>query len=195
MGRLKEHQKKALFALLLLLGIGAIVFYWRVGSDSTPGDYQVKKGNYRLEDGQLAEAEKEFLSALEENPNHAPAHLGLAITYMQMQRHDAALNEFNRAVEQAPEMAAAYADRGILHDRLGNYEQALADYKKALALNSEVLSGPGWLWRFLHNVEQKPPAVVDRARYLEQELRKPPEERLLRIPELDNQQKMYKVDG
>lgn len=195
MGHLKEHQKKALFALLILLGIGASVFYWRVGSEDTPGDYHVKKGNYRLEDGQLAEAEKEFLLALGKSPDYAPAHLGLAISYLQMDRSADSLVEFDRTLELAPEMAAAYADRGILFDRLGQYEKALADYKKALSLDSEILEGPGWLWRFLHNVDKKPPAIADRARYLEEELQKPPEKRLLKIPEADEQQRMYKVDG
>jgi tetratricopeptide (TPR) repeat protein len=191
----KDHQKKALVALLILIGIGAFVFYWRVGSEETLGDYQIKKGNYRLEDGQLAEAEKEFLLALEKNPDHAAAHLGLALTYMQMDRSADALAQFNRTLELAPEMTAAYADRGILYDRLGQYEKALTDYQKALSLNSEILEGPGWLWRFLHNVEKKPPAVGDRARYLEEELQKPPEERLLKVPEADKKQRMYKVDG
>jgi tetratricopeptide (TPR) repeat protein len=195
MASLREHHKKALIALLLLCGVAAFIFYWRVGSETAPGDFQVKTGNYRLEDGQLDEAVKEFTLALEKDPDHAMAHLGLGITYMQMERFADAEAEFNRTLELAPEMAVAYADRGILYDRAGKYQSALADYKKALALDSEVLSGPGWLWRFMRNIDKKPPSIADRAAYLEEELQKPPGQRLLKVPKLDDQQRMYKVDG
>ena len=192
---MKERQKKALIGLVVLVGIMVLVLYWRTGTEENPGDYQVKKANYRLEDGQMEEAVKEFSEALEKNPDHIGAHLGLAIAYMQMNRTDEALAKFDRTIELAPDMAAAYADRGILYDRIGRYPEALADYKKALSLDAEILDGPGWLWRFMRNIDEKPPAVADRARYLEEELRKPPEERVLKVPELDETQRMHKVDG
>jgi tetratricopeptide (TPR) repeat protein len=194
MASLQEHHKKALTALLVLVGVAALIFYWRVGSESNPGDYQVKKGNYRLEDGQYEEAVKEFSLALEKNPDHIYAHLGLAITYMQMERYEEAEAEFNTTIELAPKMAVAYADRGILYDRAEQYQLALSDYKKALALDSEILEGPGWLWRFMRNVDKKPPGIADRAAYLETELQKPPAERLLNLPEKDQEQRMYKVE-
>lgn len=194
MASLQEHHKKALTALLVLVGVAALIFYWRVGSESNPGDYQVKKGNYRLEDGQYEEAVKEFSLALEKNPDHIYAHLGLAITYMQMERYEEAEAEFNTTIELAPKMAVAYADRGILYDRAEQYQLALSDYKKALALDSEILEGPGWLWRFMRNVDKKPPGIADRAAYLETELQKPLAERLLNLPEKDQEQRMYKVE-
>lgn len=180
--------------MLVLVGVAALIFYWRVGSETNPGDYQVKKGNYRLEDGQYDEAVKEFSLALEKNPDHVYAHLGLAITYMQMERYKEAEAEFNRTIKLAPEMAVAYADRGILYDRTEQYQLALSDYKQALALDNEILEGPGWLWRFMRNVDKKPPAIADRAAYLEAELEKSPDERLLYVPEMDQEQRMYKVE-
>ncbi len=88
--------------------------------------------------------------------------------------------------------AQAYADRGILNDRAGQYEAALHDYRKALKLNPELAEGPGWLWRFLRNIPDRPPTIADRADYLEEQLKKPESERLLRVPELDAKQRMYK---
>jgi len=194
MASLQDHHKKALTALLVLVGVAALIFYWRVGSETNPGDYQIKKGNYRLEDGQYDEAVKEFSLALEKDPDHIYAHLGLAITYMQMERYEEAEAEFNTTIELAPEMAVAYADRGILYDRTEQYQLALSDYKKALALDSEILEGPGWLWRFMRNVDKKPPGIADRAAYLETEFQKPPDERLLNLSEMDQEQRMYKVE-
>ena len=122
------------------------------------------------------------------------AHLGLAITYMQMNKSAAALAEFNRTIELAPELAAAYADRGVLYDRMGEYEKALADYRKALSMDPKILEGPGFLWRFMRNIDEKPPTILQRADYLEAELAKPVAERLLKVPEIDKKQRMYKID-
>jgi Flp pilus assembly protein TadD len=194
MGKKIKFDTKAAPYIIGLLVIIGIIFYWRVGVEDNPGDYNVKAGNYRLEDGQYEEAVKEFSEALKKNPENALAHLGLAITYIQMNKSAEALVELNRTIELAPEMAATYANRGVLYDRWGEYEKALADYRKALALDPEILEGPGFLWRFMRNIDEKPPTILQRADYLEAELAKPPAERLLRIPEKDEKQRMYKID-
>ena len=180
--------------ILGFFAILGLIFYWRLGAEKIPGDYNVKTGNYRLEDGQYDEAVKEFNKALKKNPDHVMAHLGLALTYMQTDNTTGALQEFNLVVEKKPDMAAAFADRGILYDRMGEHRKALADYKKALELDPQILEGPGWLWRFMRNIDEKPPTIKERAEYLEAELTKPKEERLLKVPEEDEKQRMYKID-
>lgn len=187
-------QPKVFFAIAIFVGITALVLYWRLGADMAPGDYYVKKGNYRLEDGQFEQAVEEFKIALGENASHVSAHLGLAISYMQMKMDSDAMREFNATIELAPDLAVAYADRGILYDKVGNYPAALKNYKKALSLDHEVAKGPGWLWRFMRNIQEKPPTIRDRAVYIEQELQKPPEQRLLSLPEQDSSQRMYKIN-
>ena len=189
-----QFDPKAVPYIIGLLAIIGLIFYWRVGVEKDPGDYNVKKGNYRLEDGQYEEAVKEFSEALGKNPDHAMARLGLALTYMQMEKDSEAMQEFNLVIENNPELAPAYADRGILYDRMGEHRKALADYKKAMALDEEILEGPGWLWRFMRNIDEKPPTIKDRAAYLEAELAKPEEERVLKVPEIDEKQRMYKID-
>ncbi len=194
MGNKIKFDSKAIPYIVGLLCLFAFIFYWRVGAEKVPGDYSVKKGNYRLEDGQLDEAIKEFSEALQKNPDHAMAHLGLALTYMQMGDYDASMNKFNTVIKLNPDIAAAIADRGILYDRLGQHEKALADYRKALEMDPEILEGPGWFWRFMRNIDEKPPTIKDRADYLEAELAKPEAERLLQVPEVDEKQRMYKID-
>ena len=194
MGQKIKFDTKALPYIIGLLIIIGFIFYWRTGVEKNPGDYNVRKGNYRLEDGQYEEAVKEFSEALGKNPEHAMARLGLALTYMQMGRESEAIQEFNLVVELNPELAAAYADRGILYDQIGEHEKALADYRKAIELDEEILEGPGWLWRFMRNIDEKPPTIKERAAYLEAELAKPEDERLLRVPEVDEKQRMYKID-
>ncbi len=189
-----EKNRKALTFLLLFAGILTFVFYWRTaGGDQAPGDYEVKKGNYRLEDGQFDLAVAEFNKALEIDDDHLGAHLGLAVTYLQTDQTERALAKFNRIIEIDPEFAVAFANRGIIHDRQGRFDQAVADYRKALELDGYLAKGPGFLWRFMRNIEKAQPTIKDRADYLEAELEKPPEERLLRVPDLDDQQRMYKA--
>jgi tetratricopeptide (TPR) repeat protein len=189
---LRSGKLSGLIALLLMIGVGAVFVYWRTGVEDSPGDYQVRKGNYRLEDSQYEEAIREFNEALEENPGHVRARHGLAVTYLQMGRMEDAIAAFDAALDADPSFAVAYADRGITYDRLGMYEEALRDYRKALELDPKVVEGPGWLWRFLQNVSEKPPTIRERADYLEKELKKPAGERLLRVQEKDDDQLMYK---
>lgn len=188
----RRENTSGFIALLLFVGVLIFVFYWRTGVEETPGDYHVKKGNYRLEDGLYEDALKEFNLALKRNPKHVNAHLGIALTYMQMGKNDEALLYFDKALELDPNLAVAYADRGILYDRLGKYALALKDYKKAMELEPRLARGPGWIWRLLHTVGEKPSSIGARAKYLEEQLKKPPEERVLRIPDEDSKQKMYK---
>lgn len=187
-----KFDTKAVPFIIGLLGIFALFVYMRVMSD--PVEYKVKTGNTRLQDGQYEEAVKEFSNALGESPDHAMARLGLAVTYMQLGKEREALDEFNLVIEKNPDLAPAYADRGILYDRMGEHRKALADYMKAIELDEEILEGPGWLWRFLRNIDEKPPTIKERAAYLEAELAKPEAERLLRVPEEDEKQRMYKID-
>jgi len=187
-----KETRKALVILAVLISVVGLVYYWRVLAEDTPGDYHVRKGNYRLEDGQFEEALGEFALALRKNPGHKGAFLGIAVTYTRMGRLEEALQSFDRAIELDRDYAVAYADRGVANDRLGKYEEALRDYRKALELDPELGSGPGWLWRFMRNINEKPPTIRDRAEYLEAELKKPPEERVLSVPELDEKQRMYK---
>jgi tetratricopeptide (TPR) repeat protein len=111
---------------------------------------------------------------------------------MQLGMFDESRTAFDRAIKLNEKFATAYANRGILNDRTGRFEEAVRDYRKAVELEPEIVEGPGYLWRFLHNVADRPPSVADRADYIEKELQKPESERLLRVPELDEKQRMYK---
>ena len=187
----RSENRAGLFVLLLFAAVVAFVLYWRTAVEDTPGDYHVKTGNYRLQDGQYDRAIAEFDLALEVNADHPLAYLGIALALMHQNRHEASLEAFGHALALDDSLAVAYADRGILHDRMGRHDLALQDYRRALALDPKLADGPGWLWRFLRNIPERPPTIADRAAYLEAELRKPPEDRLLRRPEIDAQQRMH----
>ncbi len=105
------------------------------------------------------------------------------------QEQNKGINEANRRA-----VGVAHANRGILKDQLADYHGALADYQMSLKLVPEIKEGPGFLTRFMRNQPEKPPSIADRARYLKEQLAKPADERLLRLPEEDVKQRSYKLD-
>lgn len=187
-----QKQKSALITLAVLIAVSVAVYYWRTG-ETYPGSYNVKVGNYRLEDGLHDQALEEFNKALQKKPDNIHAYLGIAVTYLQTGRLSEAETTFDKIFSINPEFAVGYANRGVLYDRTGRYPQALADYQKALELDPFLSKGPSWLWRFMRNIDEKPPTISDRADYLEKELQKPENERVLKVQEVDQQQRMYKA--
>jgi tetratricopeptide (TPR) repeat protein len=185
-------NKNSLTAMVVLAGlvIFAFFYYQYTVREHTPGENRYRLANKHLEDGEYNEALTVFNEVLSRFPDYKNAHLGKALTLMQMEKFDESRSSFDRAIELDHNFASAYANRGILNDRTAHYQEALSDYRKALELNPELAEGPGLLWRFLRNIPDKPPTIADRADYLEAELKKPEEERLLRIPEIDAQQRM-----
>jgi tetratricopeptide (TPR) repeat protein len=188
----RTSKASGAIVFLLICAIGAVFVYWRVGGDQAPGEYEVRKGNYRLEDGQYEEALEQFGLALEADSESVRAYQGIAVTYLQMGRLKEAVEIFTRVVTLDPAYAIAYADRGIALDRLGRHEEALRDYRMAIEIEPDIVKGPGFLWRFMRNISEKPPSIQQRVDYIEAELKKPREERKLSLPELDDEQWMYK---
>ena len=157
-----------------------------------PGDLAYLEGNNLFEDGEYQRALAKYDEALDEDPNHIHAMRGRALSLMQLGQSPQALAAFNTAIALDSDFGATYANRGVLHDRMGRYQQAIEDYERGLALDPELAEGPHWLTRFLRNQPQKPPGVAERAASLRRELAKPESERLLRVPELDSEQRSYK---
>ena len=112
---------------------------------------------------------------------------------MLLEQYDEALGVFNKVIEQEPEFSASYANRGILHDRMQNYTAAIADYEKAIQLDPEIADGPSWITRFLRNQAEKPPTILDRMKYLQVEMSKPEDQRVLQLPNKDEKQRPYKL--
>lgn len=177
------------FTLIVVFGY---YYFQFMAHENVPGENIFRLANKNLEEGVYEDALKLFDKAIALTPDYRDAHMGRAITLMQMQRYNESRKAFDTAIGLDEGYAAAYANRGILNDRTGRYEDAIRDYRKAVELDPEITEGPGFLWRFLRNIPEKQPTIEDRANYLEEELKKPESERLLRVPEIDAQQRMYK---
>ncbi len=167
------------------------------------GDYEVRQGDILLGDKKYSEALDRFDAALREMPNHRGALMGKAIALLQLEHFDEAEEVFTHTIGYLTEslepddatgtavLAGAYANRGILYDRTARYEQAVADYVQALKIDEEAVKGPGVVDKVLY-VMPRPATVRDRAIYLQKQLALPEEERVLRVPENDAEQRMHK---
>ena len=172
-------------------------------TSEAPGDYYVRKGDIRLSDGTYDEALENFNLALDEFPNHRGAIMGRALVFTQTERYDEAIAEFDHLIgflEDTLEkddatghgvLAAAYANRGIVYDRQGNYEAALASYIAALKTDEDTGSGPDVIHKILYGSSDVS-SVRKRARYIYEQLELPESQRVMRLPEIDDKQRMYK---
>ena len=61
----------------------------------------------------------------------------------------------------------------------------------ALKTDSDAVGEPGVVHKILY-ADPNPSSVRKRARYIYEQLRKPPTERLMRVPEIDAKQRMRK---
>lgn len=162
-------------------------------SQVTPGDHAYLAGNNLFEDGHYERALQAYEQALDEVPEHIHALRGKARSLLKLKRYQAALQAFNDAIAKDPEFAGTYANRGILYDWMGRHREALADYERALQLDGELGDGPSWITRFFRLQPEKPPTILERARYLREQFAKPETERQLRLPDADDNQRPYKM--
>ncbi len=194
------------FVVICAIATFAMFSLWtavRIFTDREPGDYYTRQGDIRLGEGKLDEAMASFDRALAEMPDHRGALMGRALVHIRAERIPEAVAELTYLIgflEKTLErddrtgwatLAAAYANRGILHDRAGRYRAALADYVEALRTDEGALSGPHLFDKIIYGTP-RPSTVRDRAVYLDRQLRLPPDQRLLRVPEIDDRQRMYK---
>lgn len=200
-----------LTALAVLAGwgwsqFGPLIAYnmgWVEEAPVEVGDFHVRRGDQRLGDGLWDQAIEEFDKALAIIPNHRGALMGRAIAFLQSGRGEQARAEFDYLIAYLEEnlapddptgrgvLAAAYANRGILNDREGRYREALDDYIAALRVDAEAVAGPGIINKILYGAEGRS-SVRDRAEYLARQFEKPEEERVFRVEELDERQRMHK---
>ena len=194
------------YIVLMILAIAAAAAF-SLGYDfftaAEPGDYYVRKGDIRLGEGKFDEALENFDLALEEAPDHRGAVMGRALVFTQTERYNEAIAEYEhliRFLEDTLEaddrtgkgtLAAAYANLGIVYDRLGNYQAALDSYIEALRTDAGAVSGPDVVHKILYGSTDIS-SVRKRAQYIYEQLQLPEDQRLLRIPEIDDKQRMYK---
>ena len=199
-GVLRRFIKYMAFATFFMFSVWAI----KGMIENTPeGDYEVRQGDIFLSDGEYDKAIERFEEAMRVQPNHRGAWMGIATAYLQQGRVKEAEAEFTAIIAFLQDtleaddvtgygaLSAAYANRGIIKDRQGRYKEALDDYVLSVKSDADLGEGPGVIAHILY-YDRKPSSVIDRAKYIYEQLQKPESERLMRVPEMDAKQRMYK---
>ncbi len=194
------------FIILLALATFVMFTFWAVVRSyvqAPTGDFEVRQGDILLSDGRYEKALERFNAALEVSPDHRGAVMGRGLVFLQSERYVDAEAEFTYLIEFLRDNvepndatgiavhAAAYSNRGIIYDRTGRYEKALADYIEALKIDEGAIDGPSLIDRVIYGTP-RPATVRQRAIYLTQQLALPEDQRVLRKPEMDAEQRMYK---
>lgn len=188
-----QYNFFARIALMLTIAWISWSIYDSALRDKTADDNDYFAANKYFEDGFYEDALRSYRNSVVGNIYQLDTKRGIARSLMQLGREDEALDMFNEVIELEPDFAASYANRGILHDRIGNYQAAIADYQKALQLNPKLADGPKWLTRFFRNQVEKPPTILARMQYLQAEMAKPKDQRVLKLPKEDEKQQPYKL--
>jgi tetratricopeptide (TPR) repeat protein len=193
---------------IIICGISTFVMFsvWMIIKsfmNRPPGDYETQVCDQRLKDKLWDQAIEQANLALEKNPEHRGAMMCRALVHIETKNYKQATKELTDLIAFLKRtlkdddltgkgtLAAAYANRGIIKDRTEQYEEALQDYIKALETDHEAVEGPGLGHKIIYMIN-KPSSVRDRAQYLYEQLQLPPEKRLLKLPEADEEQRMHK---
>ncbi len=90
------------------------------------GDMHRRHRNY-------PEAEREFVNALQLNPNNAYAYYNLGLTYTEAQVYNGAIMAYNRALEIDKGIWQADQNIAVVYSELGNMDKAIFHIKEAIA--------------------------------------------------------------
>jgi len=178
----------AAIAVLILYGY---FFARSVTREDFPGENDYRLSNKHLEEKNYQAALESIDRAVSKSPGLPPLLLTRGIILMFLGLPEESRTSLDSAIALKSDFAEAYANRGILHDRAGRYKEALNDYRMALGLNPKLAEGPGRLWRFIRNVQDKQITIRDRAAYIENEMKKPAAERKLKYEPEDRKQRMH----
>ncbi len=108
-----------------------LLFVAACGPDEAEVAYE--EGAAAFAGGDLAAALEHFNRAIEDDPEHARAHLGRGMVRWQYNQHQEALPDLNMAIALQPDLTLAYFFRGASLIVLRRYEEGIADFDRATA--------------------------------------------------------------
>lgn len=97
----------------------------------------LERARLLLQQSRPADAEREAGLAAAQAPDHAPAHILLALTRVEQGKHDAALEAARTALGLAPDWAHAHYVHALVLHRAGRNKEALPSINEAIQLEPE----------------------------------------------------------
>jgi TolB-like protein len=103
--------------------------------DDTLSEAHTSLASSKESEWEWANAEKEYLRAIEVNPSYATAHHWYSVLLTKVGRLQEALAEANRALELDPLSPAIGQNVGDVYGFMGRDSEAIAQYRKTIALD------------------------------------------------------------
>jgi predicted Zn-dependent protease len=97
----------------------------------------INAGLQDLKDSKIADAIKNFDSAIKEDPSNPQGYMVLGQTYMRMQEFDRAINTFSAATKVAPEQGELYYFLALSYGLKGDRDSAKVNAEKSMVLFKE----------------------------------------------------------
>ncbi len=82
----------------------------------------------------LPEAENDLITALQQNPNYADAHINMGSLHYRRGDYQKAIASYTLALENQPEYFEAILNRGMASRKLFNFEDAFEDFRRAMLI-------------------------------------------------------------
>ena len=102
--------------------------------DPEAADIRVQSGYISLKQGDLAQAERQFLRALEADPGEYSAYLGLSECYRHLNRPEDQAGMVQQAMTLAPDDPDVWNAQGVALEVKGQFVEATTAYERALGL-------------------------------------------------------------
>lgn len=129
--------------------------------------------------GQTQEAAQEFQAELDNFPEHVPAMLYMADSYIKMNRQKDARPLLEKVVMISPDSSMAHLDLGIVYTDAGQKEDALRELNKAIALKPDDKSAHWRLSRLYRSMGKTAEANAELAKT--KKINKAGEDSLLKV--------------
>lgn len=92
------------------------------------------RGNVHLAAGNIAEAMKDYDTALRLDSNYNLAYVSRGVVIHEQRNYQLAIAEYDQAIALDPDYALAYANRGGALEQLEQIDDAILDFQKACVL-------------------------------------------------------------
>jgi tetratricopeptide (TPR) repeat protein len=148
---------------ILLLGLAGCIGSSKASTTGAKLAELIESGNAALAGGKPDEALAAFQSAVEAQPESAPAHERRAAAYLQLKKFEQAKNDCTAALKIDGKLAAAYFTRGLAEREMDDAEKAIDDFSNALdngPEKAEILAARGATYHILAKAVVKSDAAA-----------------------------------
>ncbi len=118
-----------------------------------------RRGQLRLDAGEMLAASADFQAALDFNPENWRAIHNRGVIHAQSVEFAEAFDDFNRVLALNPRYAKAYSNRAMLYVKADDLQAALADYQRAAELDPEFATAHVGQGRVCHMLGRLDEAV------------------------------------